>query len=284
MMAGMGLPWPHLTLHLPRACGRVRCEVGWRLAPVWSQRLADMDLWFVWAGRGTMRLRGGTCVDLRPGVAMWMRPGGLYIGDQDPADRLGVTFIHFELIDQRTGQRPRPLPREVHEVVDVPYVDAVMRRVVDLLQGDSRENGGAGHEAARTLLRGLLMDFDADVARPTRAEPTGTAAHHRELVMRIAGGIRESPSDVPPVAELARQAGYSPDHFTRVFQQVLNQSPQAYIVQQRVSRAQQLLLESSLTVTQIADVLGYESVYFFSRQFKEKTGLSPSAYRRGLTE
>ncbi len=103
--------------------------------------------------------------------------------------------------------------------------------------------------------------------------------------MQIASRIRESPSDVPPITDLARQVGYSADHFSRVFRQVLGQSPQAYIVEQRVGRARQLLTESSLTVTQIADALGYESVYFFSRQFKAKSGISPSQYRRrNITE
>ena len=284
------LDWPHLEVDLirpdgqaARGAGRVRCEPGWRLDQSWAKRLGDLDLWLVWAGRGTMELMGGRVVELRPGVVLWMRPRRLYLAEQDPAERLGVTFIHFDLRDERSGERPSSLPAEVHQLIDVPYADAVTRRVVELLQAeDGRTRGTARHEAARSLLRGLLMDLDAG-GESRDGSSAGTAGHHRALVMQVAARIRESPSDVLSVAELARQSGYSPDHFARVFRQVLGQSPQAYIVQERVHRGRQLLTESSLTVTQIADALGYESVYFFSRQFKEKTGMSPSEYRRRAT-
>lgn len=279
----MELPWEHMTVHPTDRCGRVRCEPGWRLARAWSQRLDDLDLWLVWAGRGTMQLRDGQRVELRPGVAIWMRPGGLYLAEQDPANRLGVTYLHFDLTDPATGRRPARLPAEVHELRDVAYADGVMRRVVELLRphrSGVRDDTPAAWVTAEMLLRGFLMDLDAGAGRARLRAAAGTAAHHRKLVMSIAAAIRENPGEVESVGELARQAGYSTDHFTRIFRQVLGQNPRDYIVEQRLVRARQLLSESSLTVTQIADALGYESVYFFSRQFKEKTGRSPSAYRR----
>ncbi len=72
----MALNWDTLSVQLAKGCGRVRCEPGWRLARRWSQRLTDLDLWFVWAGRGMMEMRDGRRLELRPGVALWMRPAG----------------------------------------------------------------------------------------------------------------------------------------------------------------------------------------------------------------
>jgi AraC family transcriptional regulator of arabinose operon len=53
-----------------------------------------------------------------------------------------------------------------------------------------------------------------------------------------------------------------------------------FAIRQRVQRAQQLLRGSSMQISEIADALGYVDVYFFSRQFKQATGVSPSTYRR----
>lgn len=327
--APVSLDWDHLDLTLAHH-GRLRCEPGWRLAPEWSERLCDYDFWLVWAGRGTMTLRDRR-IELRPGVALWIRPGGLYLGDHDPARPLGVSFMHFDLTDRRTGGRPddADLPVEVHRVSDTPFVDGVLRRANDLMpqrqagprngNGDGDDDGdrngeanteagggdGAcrsldGRAAATALMRGLLIDFDYD-SRRAEAQPRRTAAErlHREVIAeaaaRLASGHAHAADRVDPrrgpraargaaepaIADLAAQAGYSPDHFSRVFRDIMGQSPRDYLVNARIDRARQLLSESSLTVSQVADALGYRDVYFFSRQFKQRTGQSPTQYRKG---
>ena len=52
------------------------------------------------------------------------------------------------------------------------------------------------------------------------------------------------------------------------------------MIRQRMDRALVLLRESSHTVTQIAALLGYEDLGFFSRQFKARVGRSPDRFRR----
>jgi len=58
------------------------------------------------------------------------------------------------------------------------------------------------------------------------------------------------------------------------------QSPKEFMIKQRMGRALALLRESSHTVTQIADLLGYQDLGFFSRQFKENIGISPDHIRQ----
>ncbi len=265
----MALRWDRLRIE-PGLAGRVRCEPGWRLDRRWSDRLADCDLWLVWAGRGTMRLRDAT-IDLRPGVCIWARPGGLYLAEQDRRDRLGVSFQHFCLTDRRTGRPVRrgELPAEVHTVLDIAAVDAVMRRVRALGATDK------ARPIAATLMRGLLMDITAG----PRAAITGTQRHHHDIAAAAVAKIAEAPDQPWPVACLAAEAGYSPDHFTRIFREQTGCSPQEHQINVRIERAGQLLADSPLTVSQIAAALGYRDVAFFSRQFKHRTGRSPSAYR-----
>ncbi|MDD5349528.1 MAG: AraC family transcriptional regulator [Chthoniobacteraceae bacterium] len=270
----MPISWNQTRVRVNRG-GRVRCEEGWRLDAVFSEQLGDFDLWFVWAGRGTMRLRSGT-LDLAPGVCVWMRPGGLYLAEQDPAHRLGVSYLHFDLLNPRgrTVNAPTAVPCEVHELWDLHYCDAVMQRIVE-----SARRGGDFQAVAETLLRGLLIDLEAR-AEAQRTEPSGgILLHHRQTVMALAARIRESPGDVPGVAELARAAGYSPDHFTRLFREILGVPPETFVIQARLERAKQLLAESGLSIGEIAEALGYRDLYFFSRQFKRHTSRTPSQYR-----
>lgn len=268
---GMPLDWANMQVK-PAERGRVRCEPTWQLDLDWSKRLVDYDLWLVWAGRGRMRIDDQP-LELRPGVCLWVRPGHLYPAEQDPKDRLGVSYCHFSLVDgDRTYPRdgePAGLGAIVHRVDDLGYADGVMRRAAEVTD----------EAVAATLIRGLLMDLDTDSSAEARA--SGTPLLHRQVALRAAATIRISPGEAPAVVELAEEAGYSPDHFTRVFVEVMGVTPTAFIVQQRIARAAQLLRETAMSVSQVADALGYSDVYFFSRQFKQKTGMSPTGYRAG---
>ena len=257
--------------------GRVRCEPGWHLGRDWSRGLHDFDLWYVWAGRGLMAIEGEE-LPLVPGTCVWMRPGRRYEAEQDSVERLGVNFIHFELV---APSRDLPLsaftpPFEVLRTRQVEFVDGVMRRIIEL----APEREGAPVGAA--LLGGLLMELVREHAAADAQHGPGTELRHRDLILRVAAQIRESPGRVPPVAELARTAGYSPDHFSRIFLKVTGQRPQDFVIQARVGRARQLLAESDLTVGMIAEALGFQDIFYFSRQFRRQTGQAPTAFRRGL--
>jgi len=79
---------------------------------------------------------------------------------------------------------------------------------------------------------------------------------------------------------LARRLGYSYSRFRTLFKEETGLSPRQYQIEIRINRARDLLTQSDQTITQIADRLGFYSVYYFSRFFKEKTGIPPSAYRK----
>ena len=266
----------HPCLLRPGHAGRVRCEPGWHLGPDWARQLTDYDLWFVWAGCGRMRLSDGE-TPLAPGTCVWMRPGRRYEAEQDATDRLGVNFVHFQLFES-AGRLPlsdfQP-PFEVMRTRQLDFADTLMRRVIEL-----RAEPAAGPVAAE-LLGALLMELEREHSTEAGEQTPGLDRHHRDLILRTAARIRESPAHAPSVAALARTAGYSADHFSRVFLKVTGARPQAYIVNARIERARQLLAESDLTIGMIADALGFQDIFFFSRQFRQRTGQTPTEFRRG---
>lgn len=77
---------------------------------------------------------------------------------------------------------------------------------------------------------------------------------------------------------LARQAGISEVYFRKLFQAHYGTTPKQYILNLRIQKAKQLLVESPFSVSAIAEECGFSSVYHFSRVFKEKTGASPSRF------
>lgn len=79
------------------------------------------------------------------------------------------------------------------------------------------------------------------------------------------------------VAELALMAGLSTNHFIRAFRQLTDKTPMAYLLQERIRRAKQLLF-SSERVKQIAKEVGYRDEHYFSRVFKKSEGVAPASY------
>jgi AraC-like DNA-binding protein len=85
----------------------------------------------------------------------------------------------------------------------------------------------------------------------------------------------------PDVVELAAVAGLSPRHFARRFRQALGITPHGLIDSRRLTRAKELLLQEDLSVAEIAEMLGFDSLATFSRWFAKHTGTPPSRTRRG---
>ena len=79
---------------------------------------------------------------------------------------------------------------------------------------------------------------------------------------------------------LARMASYSPWHFIRAFRAAYRQTPHAYLVEQRLSRARRLLHSSPLAIAEIALASGFENRCAFSRLFRRHFGTTAGAMRR----
>ena len=103
---------------------------------------------------------------------------------------------------------------------------------------------------------------------------------------RISGVIRDAQNRIlrhatEPIsfALLARELGVSYTTFRRTFRQQTGVAPAQFQSAVRLNRARDLLSSTDLTVTEIAAQTGFDTVYYFSRAFKKKSGLTPKAYR-----
>jgi AraC family transcriptional regulator len=82
--------------------------------------------------------------------------------------------------------------------------------------------------------------------------------------------------------EIASAAHLSPFHFARLFKKLTGATPHAYLASLRAARAQALLAETDLPITEVGARVGYMSSSHFARAFRQATGLSPRAYRKAL--
>ncbi len=79
---------------------------------------------------------------------------------------------------------------------------------------------------------------------------------------------------------LAKQTGLSTVYFRKLFTEQYGVSPMLYVQQMRIKKAQELLTTDHTSIESISQMLGYSSIYDFSRSFKKHTGLAPSVYAK----
>jgi AraC-like DNA-binding protein len=82
------------------------------------------------------------------------------------------------------------------------------------------------------------------------------------------------------VADLCNAVSISESHLRRMFHQEVGRSPMQYLNDLRMAQAKNMLLQGDIAIGEIAEFCGYSTLYYFSRDFKAKTGLSPTLYRQ----
>lgn len=78
--------------------------------------------------------------------------------------------------------------------------------------------------------------------------------------------------------ELAVTCNMGESYFQKLFKEIHGISPKKYIIQLKINHACDLLRLERYTVTQIAELSNFSDIYFFSRQFKEYMGITPTQF------
>ena len=295
----MWFDWENTSVKINSA-GRARWRKNVQRDATWSGYTHDNDLWVVWAGTGQIETSQEK-FRLKPGSVLWLKPGSFYDITQEPDNTLGMDFIHFCLFDQSGKEIKSRVPPDNLSAFDSALIQQISRHIVELMYfGDINEfktyELKAGPEpvnintnnispsdavlSATALLTSLLIDLDHFNSVKNKCNENRADLHHQQIAVKAAMKIRENPVDVSEIHELAKQASYSDDHFSRVFKAVIGISPQDYILRARIKQAETMLSSSTYNIENIAMELGYCDKYFFSKQFKAKTGLSPREYRK----
>jgi transcriptional regulator GlxA family with amidase domain len=118
----------------------------------------------------------------------------------------------------------------------------------------------------------------ASMAQPSVAKvPRGLS---RRALNRACSYIAENLGERFTLNDLAREAGVSRFHFARLFRISTGRSPMAYLVQSRIERAKQMLLQSDRPVCEIAAALGFCDQSHLTRTFRRITGVTPRDFAR----
>jgi two-component system, response regulator YesN len=103
---------------------------------------------------------------------------------------------------------------------------------------------------------------------------------HTKLIEEIERCIDEQMSDKATLREVARRFSFSPNYLSHIFKEETGERFSNYMVRKRLDKACELLRTTNLKIFEISDMLGYSTVTYFSRQFRNAYGMTPGDYRR----
>ncbi|MGO5029801.1 helix-turn-helix transcriptional regulator [Candidatus Agathobaculum pullicola] len=175
--------------------------------------------------------------------------------------------------------------------------------IVAVLSGSLVETVLKTHLAQKKVfcpagLADLLEAANAVGREPISAEQISAAAYR--LLMRLhetarlyeessgypllvdagMGIMRDEFAHICGVDEVAERLGISTAHFTRLFSRAVGTSPGRFLKLRKIEYAKKLLPLPDMTVSLVAEMIGFSDVNYFAKAFRKETGMSPGEFRK----
>jgi len=140
-------------------------------------------------------------------------------------------------------------------------------------------NPAASAGLTSSALEGMLVNAGSESAAPVFSRAQFRGGLSPRVLQRVRQHVETNLEGAISLHELAATAGLSTSHFARAFKQSEGTSPHRYVVSRRLQQARQLLAETELRLSEIANATGFADQSHFSRQFRKHLGVTPSSYR-----
>lgn len=235
----------------------------YRTPPVWL----DADLG---AGRFVTPMRDGDFVVTAPHVG-----SKLLIDDAHRVLRVGINYAH--LLDYAQDEA---LPQD--GVFDGLHSAIQIDREVKDLACKLWSEAATGSTRGTLYADGIVLQILGGLLklRDGTAKPSGAGLAPWQ-VRRVTDYLDDRLAEDISLGELAALVGRSPAHFCRAFKVSTGVPPHAWLLRRRIERAGALLDDRRLSLTDVAQLVGYSGQSTFGAAFRRVTGVTPSAWRAG---
>ena len=199
-----------------------------------------------------------------------------------PSESRRTTYVHISpaFLSRVIAQDWEVDPRKVELVGQFLIRDPVVESVVTSLAFEATNHSPSGSlyaESACEFLAHHLVRRYSSLAPKPRARGGLSGYQLRRVVEYIHENLAQSIA----LRDLAQLANVSPRHFERAFREAIGVAPHAYVLQQRVAAARDLLLrERTRSIDEVAQRTGFSNRGHLAAAFRHHTGYSPAAFRR----
>lgn len=128
--------------------------------------------------------------------------------------------------------------------------------------------------------RGVLQLLSREVGQELRRLDSERAQREMRPITEAKRYIQQHYQEALRLEDVSNVVGFNATYFSTLFKKETGQNFMDYLTDLRISKAKELLCGDSLSVQDVAEVVGYRDLKYFSRLFKKSTGVSPSDYKK----
>lgn len=129
-------------------------------------------------------------------------------------------------------------------------------------------------------IQGLLMQFLALLVEDAGCTVSPQQNTSSVYINQAISYIHKNYQNPLTVQEIADYLSLNRSYLTELFLKTVQLSPQQFLTRYRITKSEELLQSSSLSIQNIACSCGYSNSFSFSKAFRKVNGLSPSEYRK----
>ncbi len=136
----------------------------------------------------------------------------------------------------------------------------------------------SGHPGEAELMECILTEMVIDLHRAYLQE--NLSRRSPDSIAAVQKAVFQNPGYPWTLSEMAQRSGYCVSRFSELYSAAYGTSPMDHVLAARVDLAKQLLQSGQATVSRAAELCGFNTVNYFSKYFKQVTGLTPTEYMK----
>lgn len=163
----------------------------------------------------------------------------------------------------------------------VGYQDTLLHRLVERLASQTNRDGAAATLFRQSLAETVQLHIADHYPTKPRASDVGDGRRHlderaQQIVIDYLQSELETGIDLD---DLAATVDMTASNFLPAFSAAFATTPHQYLIEQRIQRAKTMLSGTAVSITEISAAVGFSTPSHFATTFKQRTGVTPTAYR-----
>jgi AraC-like DNA-binding protein len=263
--------------HLLYQVGRIHCNADSEI-PIHTQ-LDYFELTIATEGKGTV-VTNNEPVEVSAGDIYISFAGDFHRIISDKDQPLKFDFITIKSRNEAIAACMEEIMAQHHAADRRVVRDEVILQLVSRTISEAKKQKKLSEKMMEALITEIFVLLIRDFDLPEQNEGTGSKTEAEMLCFRLMNYIDNHIYSIRNLRELADTTNYSYTYLSNLFKEITGTTLQGYYHNRRLETAQLLLASEDFTVSEIAGMLGYSSVYPFSLAFKKKFGYPPSEVKK----